>query len=200
MEYTLPELPYEKSALQPFLSEHAVDIHYEKHHRGYVNKLNKALSNQQHYEGLSLEELICQTPLNSSIFNVAAQTWNHTFFWHSISPDTDHQLSELSPLAREIKETFGSLEKMLEQFKDVGKSQFGSGWVWLVKNQKNTLEICSTANAESVLRDNKQPLLICDVWEHAYYIDYRNDRASYLEAFVKRINWKFVENNFNEKT
>lgn len=197
MKHKLPKLPYQKSALLPFLSEQAVDIHYEKHHRGYVNKLNKALADQQQYGELSLEELICQTPLNDSIFNAAAQTWNHTFFWRSVSPNTDNQIRETSPLGRQIDETFGSLDKMLDQFKKTGLSQFGSGWVWLVKNQDNALEICSTPNAESVLRDNKQPLLICDVWEHAYYIDYQNDQAGYLEAFFKRIDWEFVENNFN---
>lgn len=197
MKHKLPELPYSKSALQPFLSEKAVDIHYEKHHRGYVNKLNKALTDQQKYDNLSLEQLICQTPLNSGIFNAASQTSNHTFFWRSICPTSDQQCLATTPFARQIDKTFGSLDKMLDQFKETGLSQFGSGWVWLVKNQENMLEICSTPNAESVFRNNKNPLLICDVWEHAYYIDYQNDRAAYLEAFFKHIDWTFVENNFN---
>tara|TARA_R110002124_G_scaffold183145_1_gene350531 strand:+ start:17257 stop:17853 length:597 start_codon:yes stop_codon:yes gene_type:complete len=198
MEHKLPELPYSKSALQPFLSEKAVDIHYEKHHRGYVNKLNEALTEHPQYQEITLEELICQAPLNDSIFNFASQIWNHTFFWHSLTSD-DSQLASGSPLAKKIISTFGTLEDMLDQFAKVGMSQFGSGWVWLVKDPRGVLEICSTSNAESVIRNNKQPLLICDVWEHAYYIDYQNDRAGYLKAFFKCINWDFVENNFNKQ-
>lgn len=197
MEHKLPDLPYSISALEPFLSEQAVKIHYQKHHQGYVKKLNQALADQQQYQGLSLEDLICKVALNSDIFNAAAQTWNHTFFWQSLSPDSDNDLSGDTALAKQINNTFGSMDEMLKQFKQTGKSQFGSGWVWLIKNKQDELEICSTSNAESVLRDNQKPLLICDVWEHAYYIDYQNDRAAYLDAFCNRINWAFVESNFN---
>lgn len=197
MKHTLPKLPYLKTALQPFLSEEAVTVHYEKHHRTYVNKLNKALEGEQKYKDLSLEELISQAPLNGGIFNAASQTWNHTFFWQSVSPNSGHHVLEKSALSKQINDTFGSCEKMLDKFKETALSQFGSGWAWLFKNKTNALDICSTSNAESIIRDNKQPLLICDVWEHAYYIDYQNDRAGYLDAFFDHIDWQFVENNYN---
>lgn len=195
MEHTLPSLPYDKSALKPFLSERAVEIHYEKHHRGYMKKLNKALEDTPEYDKLSLEELICQAPLNGKVFNSASQLWNHTFFWRSVRPEVDKSFAEKSVLARKIDQEFGSLDTMFDQFIRAGMSQFGSGWVWLVQERSGKLEVCSTSNAESVLRDNKQPLLVCDVWEHAYYIDYQNDREAYLKAFIKHINWDFVEDN-----
>ena len=197
MEHTLPELPYGKNQLDPFLTEEAVEIHYEKHHRGYVNKLNEALKDKPDYQSLSLEELICQVPVNSGIFNSAAQIWNHTFFWSCMAPETGRQTECTGELKDAIDKQFGSVSAMLEEFIETGMGQFGSGWVWLVKKPDQSLAVRSTANAECVLTDNDVPLIVCDVWEHAYYVDFRNERKRFLDGFTDFINWEFVEKNFS---
>ena len=193
MKHKLPELPYDLDALEPLISRETLDYHYNKHHAGYVNKLN-GLINDSDYEELSLEEIIHESKQGSNIFNNAAQIWNHTFYWHSMMPDV--QTKPGKKLIEKIDRDFGSLDNLKEKFLNAAKGQFGSGWAWLVRNRDGSLGLETTGNADTVIRQNKQPLLVCDVWEHAYYIDYRNNRPEYLEQFWKLINWEFVEKNY----
>lgn len=191
MPITLPELPYPKTALTPHISEETLNYHYGKHHQAYVNKLNGLLENNSEFAKASLEEMIKNS--SGAIFNNAAQVWNHTFYWNSLSPTGGNNPSQET--ADALEKAFGSVEKFKEQFTACALGQFGSGWAWLVKNANGKLEIQSTGNANNPLQQGNTPILTCDVWEHAYYIDYRNARPSYLSAFWNIVNWDFVTKN-----
>jgi len=192
MTFTLPSLPYAKDALAPHISVETIEYHYGKHHQTCVNNLNQLIPNTE-FANKTLEEII-QTA-TGGIFNNAAQIWNHTFYWNCLSPNSKPSAQLINLLAK----NFGSAEKFKEEFTKAALSLFGSGWVWLVKNPDNTLAITSLSNAGNPLTTKQTPLLTCDIWEHAYYIDYRNARAKYLEAFWQIVNWEFVEKIFNSK-
>jgi Fe-Mn family superoxide dismutase len=191
MAYELPALPYEKDALVPHLSVETIDFHYGKHHQTYVTNLNNLVPGTE-FDGLSLEDIIKKS--SGGIFNNAAQIWNHTFYWNSLSPNGGGEPT--GGLANAINRTFGSFQEFKEAFTKCAVTTFGSGWAWLVKNPDGSLELVSTSNAGCPLTDGKVPLLTCDVWEHAYYIDYRNARPAYLEAFWALVNWEFATANY----
>lgn len=192
MTHTLPELPYARDALEPHISAETLEYHYGKHHATYVANLNKMIADTEFAE-LSLEEII--TKSSGGIFNNAAQIWNHTFYWNCLSPSGGGEPADVG-LAQAINQAFGSLDAFKEKFTASAIGNFGSGWTWLVRAADGGLEISNTSNAATPLSDNKQPLLTCDVWEHAYYIDYRNARPKYVEAFWNLVNWDFVAGNF----
>lgn len=194
MAFELPNLPYDMSALEPYISEETLEYHYGKHHRAYVNKLNE-LTRDTEYANLSLEEVIKQSK-SGPIFNNAAQVWNHTFYWHCMCQNGGGEPK--GDLADAIKKSFGSFEDFKTKFNQAATGQFGSGWAWLVKNADGSLEIFSTSNANTPMTENKKAILTCDVWEHAYYIDTRNDRAKYVENFWHVVNWDFVAERFFE--
>ena len=190
MSISLPELPYNKNALAPHISEETLNYHYGKHHLAYVNKLNPLIENSS-FAKASLEDMIKES--KGAIFNNAAQVWNHTFYWNSLSPQGGGAPSkEVSDI---LVNSFGSVENFKEQFTTCALGQFGSGWAWLVKTLEDKIEILSTGNAENPLQQGNIPLLTCDVWEHAYYIDYRNARPTYLKAFWEIVNWNFINKN-----
>ncbi len=191
MEHKLPELPYAMNALAPTISQETLEYHYGKHHKAYVTNLNNLIKGTE-FENASLEEIIKKS--SGGLFNNAAQVWNHTFYWNSLSPSGGGKPS--GTLADAINAEFGSLDAFKEKFSTSAATNFGSGWTWLVKNQSGSLEIVNTSNAGCPLTDDKIPLLTCDVWEHAYYIDYRNVRPKYIEAFWSLVNWDFVASNF----
>jgi Fe-Mn family superoxide dismutase len=192
MTFTLPELPYKKNALAPYLSEETLEYHYGKHHQAYVTNLNNLTANSD-LQKKSLEELI-RTQAPGPIFNNAAQVWNHTFYWNSMSPNGGGEPK--GALADAINDTFGSFEQFKEQFTKTAVSHFASGWGWLCKDKNGKLVIESTANAGCPLKEGSTPLLTCDVWEHAYYIDYRNLRQKFVEGFFTVANWDFASKNF----
>ncbi|MCW5588596.1 MAG: superoxide dismutase [Fe] [Legionellales bacterium] len=194
MAFELPPLPYPMNALEPHLSKETLEYHYGKHHQAYVNNLNNLIPSTN-YEGLTLEEIIMKS--TGGVFNNAAQIWNHTFFWHCLTPEGKGKPS--GALLEAINKTFGSFEKFQESFNKTAIGTFGSGWAWLVKNKQGSLELISTSNAGTPMTEHKKALLTCDVWEHAYYIDYRNARPKYVETFWKLVNWDFVEKNFAEE-
>lgn len=190
--HELPKLPYSLDALQPIISKETLEFHYGKHHKTYINNLNKLIIGTE-FEQMSLEEIIKQS--SGGIFNNAAQVWNHSFYWHCLSPNKTEASQKL---ATAINQSFSSFDEFKQKFTAATISNFGSGWTWLVKDRDSEkLSIMSTSNADTPVRDNTfQPLLTIDVWEHAYYIDYRNDRAKYINNFYNIINWKFVSDNF----
>jgi len=190
MEHKLPELPYSKGVLAPHISEETIEYHYGKHHQAYVDNLNKLVTGTE-FENASLEEIIQKA--TGGTFNNAAQVWNHSFYWNCLSPKGGGQPA--GELAAALDKNFGSFDKFKEQFASAGMTKFGSGWAWLVKNKDGSLAIEATSNADNPMKDGKKPLLTCDVWEHAYYIDYRNARAKYIEAFWNIVNWDFVATN-----
>lgn len=191
MTFTLPPLPYAMDALAPAISKETLEYHYGKHHNAYVVNLNKLVAGTE-YETLSLEDIICRA--TGPVFNNAAQVWNHTFYWHCLSPNGGGEPE--GALAAAITSTFGSFEAFREQFTQKAIATFGSGWAWLVQNADGSLEITSTSNAGTPMTSGQTALLTCDVWEHAYYIDYRNARPDYISAFWSRVNWDFVAANF----
>ena len=191
MAIELPPLPYELNALEPHISRETLEYHYGKHHQAYVTNLNNLLPNSG-FESLSLEEIIQKS--SGAIFNNAAQVWNHTFYWHCLSPNGGNEPT--GALAQALEKAFGSFAAFQEQFTKTAIGTFGSGWAWLVRDAQGKLEIVSTSNASLPMTDNKKALLTCDVWEHAYYIDYRNARPKYLETFWKLVNWEFVAKNW----
>ena len=191
MTYELPALPYAKDALAPVISAETIDYHYGKHHQAYVTNLNNLVPGTEH-EGKSLEELIHST--SGGLFNNAAQVWNHTFYWNGLSPDGGGDPS--GAVGDAIVEAFSSFDAFKEQFIKSAIGNFGSGWTWLVKNADGGLEIVNTDDAETPLTDGKTPLLTIDVWEHAYYIDYRNARPKYLDEIWKIVNWDFAAANY----
>ena len=192
MAIELPALPYAKNGLVPHISEETLEYHYGKHHQTYVTNLNNLISGTE-FEGLSLEEIIVKS--SGPIFNNAAQVWNHTFYWNSLSPNGGGEPT--GALANVINRSFGSFAQFKEEFTKCAVTTFGSGWAWLVKNADGSLALVSTSNAGCPLTTGQTPLLTCDVWEHAYYIDYRNARPAYLEAFWALVNWDFAEVNYS---
>lgn len=190
--FVLPDLPFDKSAFAPHFTAETFDYHHGKHHQTYVTNLNNLLEGKPELASKSLEEIILLSAKdNPAIFNNAAQIWNHTFFWHSITPNGGGNPS--GPVMEKITRDFGSFEDFKSQFKQAAVSQFGSGWAWLVLHNEK-LEIVKTGNAETPITRGLQPVLACDVWEHAYYIDYRNKRPDYVTTFIDHmINWKHVE-------
>ncbi|HJD57825.1 MAG TPA: superoxide dismutase [Rickettsia endosymbiont of Ceroptres masudai] len=193
--FILPDLPYDKESFKPHFTPETFDYHHGKHHNAYVQNLNNLLTDKEELQKKDLEEIIEWSSQNSNaaIFNNAAQIWNHTFFWHSIKPQGGGKPS--GKILEQINKDFGSFEGFCEQFKQEAVGQFGSGWAWFVYHD-NKLQIIKTANAGTPIANGMKPLLACDVWEHAYYIDYRNKRPDYVDIFIKHmINWKFVEDN-----
>jgi len=190
MAFELPKLPYPNDALAPHVSSETIDFHYGKHHQAYVNNLNALIAGTD-WEGKSLEEII--TTADGGIFNNAAQVWNHSFYWNCLNPNGGGEPS--GELASAIADGFGDFKSFREQFTKAAATRFGSGWAWLVRTPAGDLSVNSTANAGNPLRDGVTPLLTCDVWEHAYYIDYRNARPSYIDAFWQLVNWDFVAAN-----
>lgn len=191
MEHKLPPLPYAKDALVPHMSEETLEFHYGKHHQTYVTKLNELIVGTE-FEQLTLEEIIKKS--SGPIFNNAAQIWNHTFFWHSLSPNGGGEPG--GALGEAINKKWGSYDKFKETFAQTALTLFGSGWTWLVKRSDGTLDLLQTSNAATPLTGDTTPLLTLDVWEHAYYIDYRNARPKFVDAFWKIVNWRFAEENF----
>ena len=191
MAFELPPLPYAKDALAPTISEETLEFHYGKHHNTYVVNLNKLVEGTE-FADMSLEEVVMKS--SGGMFNNAAQIWNHTFYWNSMSPNGGGEPT--GDLANAINEAFGSFEEFKTQFAQSAATNFGSGWTWLVKNKDGKLEIFNTSNAGCPLTEGLTPLMTVDVWEHAYYIDYRNARPAYLEAFWKLVNWEFAAKNF----
>jgi Fe-Mn family superoxide dismutase len=191
MAFELPPLPYAQNALEPTISAETLEYHYGKHHQTYVNNLNNLVPGTE-FEGLSLEEIV--TKSSGGIFNNAAQVWNHTFYWNCMTPNGKDAVS--GDLAAAIDSTFGSFDAFKDALSKSAATNFGSGWTWLVKNADGSIEIVNTSNAGCPLTTGQTPLLTVDVWEHAYYIDYRNARPKYLEAFWGLVNWDFVEANF----
>lgn len=191
MAISIPELPYSKSALEPHISKETLEYHYGKHHKTYVDKLNELIKGTE-FEKMTLEEIVKKS--SEKIFNNAAQAWNHDFYWHCLAPRGGGEPT--GKVADAITKNFGSFAKFKEEFTNTAINTFGSGWAWLVKKSDGSLAIESTPNAKTPLTEsNKTPLLTCDVWEHAYYIDYRNVRPEYLKAFWHLVNWEFVEKN-----
>lgn len=191
MEHQLPELPYAKDALAPHISAETLEYHYGKHHATYVTKLNAALPGTE-YADMSLEDIIVKAPAGG-LFNNAAQVWNHTFYWNSLSPKGGKDPA--GDLATAINSAFGSVADFKQKFNDTAVANFGSGWTWLVAGKDGKLQIVNTDDAKNPLQQGLKPLLTCDVWEHAYYIDYRNARPKYLEAFWNIVNWDFAARN-----
>ncbi|MFK8066758.1 MAG: superoxide dismutase [Gammaproteobacteria bacterium] len=191
MEHVLPALPYAKDALAPHISVETLDFHYGKHHATYVTKLNGLIEGTE-YSDASLEEIITKGQAGP-VFNNAAQIWNHTFYWNSMSPDGGGEPT--GDLLEGINKAFGNVEAFKEEFSNSAINNFGSGWTWLVKKSDGSLVIVNTSNAACPLTDGDTPLLTCDVWEHAYYIDYRNVRPDYLKAFWALVNWDFAASN-----
>ena len=188
MTFELPKLPYDMDALEPQISKETLEYHYGKHHQAYVNNLNKLVADTAD-ENKSLEEIM--TSATGGLFNNAAQVWNHTFYWNCLKPNGGGEPT--GKLLELITKACGSFSAFKEKFSETAAKHFGSGWVWLVQNSDDSLEIVSTGNAANPLTEKKTPLLTCDVWEHAYYIDYRNARPKYIEAFWNLVNWDFVE-------
>ena len=191
MTHALPALPYAMDALAPTLSKETLEYHYGKHHQAYVTNLNNLIPGTE-FESMSLEDIVMKS--SGGIFNNAAQVWNHTFYWNCLSPNGGGAPS--GALAAAIDAKFGSFEEFKKQFNQAGATNFGSGWTWLVKNADGSLEIFNTSNAGTPMTSGKQALLTLDVWEHAYYIDYRNMRPKYLETMWNIVNWDFVAANF----
>lgn len=189
MSIQLMELPYKKTELSPYISEQTLEYHYGKHHKGYVDKLNAQIENTE-WKKAGLEEIVKSS--SGGVFNNAAQVWNHNFYWNSITPSGGGSPS--GSLAKAIEKSFISLEKFKEEFASKALSQFGSGWAWLVLS-RDELKVVSTANAGTPLISSDKPLLTWDVWEHAYYLDYKNARAKYIEAFWQLVNWNFALRN-----
>jgi len=192
MAFQLPELPYAKNALEPHISAETLEYHHGKHHNTYVTNLNNLVPGTE-FEGKSLEEIIKAAPAGG-VFNNAAQIWNHSFYWNCLSPNGGG--APAGDLAAAIDKAFGSFDAFKEKFSTSAATNFGSGWTWLVKSADGSVEIVNTSNAGCPLTDGKTPLLTCDVWEHAYYIDYRNARPKYVEAFWNLVNWDFAASNF----
>jgi superoxide dismutase, Fe-Mn family len=191
MQHQLPQLPYSLNALEPHMSAETLEFHHGKHHKAYVDKLNELIRNTEQ-EHMELEEIVRTAP-QGPMFNNAAQAWNHTFFWQCLSPDGGRAEGEL---ARAIDGSFGSFDAFKSKFTKTAVELFGSGWAWLVRGSDGSLSIEPMSNAGTPIAHGKHALLTCDVWEHAYYIDYRNARPKFLEAFWKIVNWEFVAQNF----
>ncbi|MBC7754874.1 MAG: superoxide dismutase [Moraxellaceae bacterium] len=195
--FKLPTLPYAKTALAPFLNEEQMSFHFDKHHKAYIDNLNKFIETDSSLKGKSIEEIVLSS--TGGIFNNAAQAWNHTFYWLNMAPagQTSQPSAEL---AAAITKDFGSIDELKAKFIDGGVKTFGSGWMWLCTDAAGKLSLVSTSNAAVPFTNNgPTPIMTADVWEHAYYVDYRNLRLKYLETFWNHINWTFVSENFATK-
>ncbi len=190
MKHELPPLPYPADALAPHISRETLEFHHGKHHKAYIDKLNELIAGRE-FEHSTLEEIV--RGASGELFNNAAQAWNHTFYWQCLSPRGGGEPD--AGLARELKSAFSSVAGFKEKFSKAAEKNFGSGWTWLVRKENGELAIVSTSNAETPLRRGRTPLLTCDVWEHAYYIDYRNARNQYVAAFWNIVSWDFVAQN-----
>lgn len=190
MSIKLPDLPFDPGSLDPYISEETIEYHYGKHHKAYVDKLNKAIVDTPN-DDKKIEDIVCSS--SGGIFNNAAQVWNHTFYWNCLSPDGGGEPKD--NLLEKIKTNFGSFDEFKTLFTNTAATKFGSGWAWLVKDNQGKLKVTSTPDAQTPITGDDIPLLTCDVWEHAYYIDYRNARPKYIDAFWGLVNWKFVESN-----
>ena len=191
MEHALPALPYAMDALAPHISKETLEFHYGKHHQTYVTNLNNLIKGTE-FESSSLEDIVKRS--SGGVFNNAAQVWNHTFYWNGLSPKGGGQPS--GPLASAINAKWGGFDAFKEAFTKSAIGNFGSGWTWLVKKTDGSLDIVNTSNAATPLTTTDKPLLTCDVWEHAYYVDYRNKRPDYMNAFWALVNWEFASANF----
>jgi Fe-Mn family superoxide dismutase len=195
--FKLPQLPYAKTGLAPFLNEEQMTFHYDKHHNAYIVNLNKFIETDPSLKGKSLEEIVLSS--TGGIFNNAAQIWNHTFFWFGMSP-AGQGGQPSAELSAQITKDFGSMDELKAKFVDGGMKTFGSGWIWLCVDTSGKLSLVSTSNAAVPFTNNGPvPVLTADVWEHAYYVDYRNLRQKYLETFWNHVNWNFVNENFASK-
>lgn len=192
MSITLPELPYSMDGLQPHISKETLEFHYGKHHQAYVNNLNKLIEGTD-FASMKLEDIICKS--EGGIFNNAAQVFNHSFYWNCLSPNGGGEAT--GPLAEAINRDFGSFSSFKEQFSKAAATLFGSGWAWLVKDGSGQLSIVQTTNADCPLTEGLIPIMTCDVWEHAYYVDYRNARPKYVESFWNLVNWDFCNQQFS---
>lgn len=192
MEHKLPELPYALDALAPHISKETLEFHYGKHHQTYITNLNNLIKGTE-FENSSLEEIVKKS--SGGIFNNAAQVWNHTFYWFSLAPKAGG--TPTGALLDAINKKWGSFEEFKKAFNTCAAGTFGSGWAWLVKNQDGSLDLLSTSNAATPLTGNQTALLTCDVWEHAYYIDYRNSRPNYLDGYWQLVNWNAVSDRFS---
>ncbi|QDK42121.1 superoxide dismutase [Fe] [Bacteriovorax stolpii] len=190
MSFTLPELPYAKTALAPHMSEETLNYHYGKHHNAYVTNLNNLIKETK-FEKMTLEEIILSS--EGPVFNNAAQIWNHTFFWNSLSPNGGGEAT--GKVAELITKKWGSFEAFKEAFTKSAVSNFGAGWTWLALNKAGELEVVNTSNAQTPITTGHKPLITVDIWEHAYYIDYRNERPKFINAFWALVNWDFANKN-----
>lgn len=195
MKFELPHLPYDKKALEPDISEKTLEFHHYKHHNAYVTNLNNLIQGTK-FENSSLETIIREA--DGAIFNNAAQTWNHTFYFECLKPKGNSSLPK-GEFANAINANFGTFKELEDKFTKAAISLFGSGWVWLVKNPNGSLEILQESNAGNPIRKGLKPILTCDVWEHAYYLDYQNRRPDYVNAFWNLVNWELVEERFFTK-
>jgi superoxide dismutase, Fe-Mn family len=191
VQHQLPPLPYEKNALEPHISAETLEFHYGKHHQTYVTNLNRLIQDTE-FADASLEDIVRRS--SGGIFNNAAQTWNHTFFWHSLSPQGGKPQGEL---LKAIEGAFGSYDAFKDKFSAAAAAVFGSGWAWLVKGRDGAVAIETTSNAHTPLTSDAKPLLTLDVWEHAYYIDYRNRRPDFIAAYWNVVNWDFAAKNYS---
>ena len=187
MPYELPQLPYDMDALQPYISKETLEYHYGKHHAAYVNNLNKLVEGTE-FAGASLEDIVKKA--SGGIFNNGAQVWNHTFYWNCMSPEGNREPS--GALLNAIKSDFGSFEEFKDKFSVAAATLFGAGWAWLVKTDAGKLEIVQESNAGNPLTKGLEPIMTCDVWEHAYYIDKRNRRPAYIDDFWKLVDWETI--------
>ena len=190
MAIELPPLPYDRTALEPVISGETLDYHHGKHHKAYVDNLNKLIAGTE-FESMDLVEIIRKS--QGGMFNNAAQVWNHTFYWNCMKPASAGASEPQGKLADAIAKAFGDFAKFKEQFADLAVKTFGSGWAWLVQRPDGALALVSTSNANTPLTSEDTALLTCDVWEHAYYIDYRNARPKYVESWWQLVNWDFVQ-------
>jgi Fe-Mn family superoxide dismutase len=191
MEHKLPALPYAMDALHPHISKETLEFHYGKHHQAYVTNLNNLIKGTE-FENASLEDITRKA--TGGIFNNAAQVWNHTFYWNCLAPKAGG--APIGALAAAIDKKWGSIAAFKEAFSKSAVGNFGSGWTWLVKKADGSIDIVNTSNAATPLTGTDKPLLTCDVWEHAYYVDYRNARPKYVESYWNLVNWDFVAKNF----
>ncbi len=193
MALKLPKLPYARDALEPHMSSETLDYHYGKHHKTYVATANELIAGTE-FERMGLEDIVRKS--SGKLFNNAAQVWNHNFFWNCLTPESAAPGKKLAPA---LSKQFGSLDGFREQFSEAALDTFGSGWTWLVKDAAGALAIVSTQGAGNPLVAGQTPLLTCDVWEHAYYLDYKNVRKDYLQHYWSLVNWGFVESNLEPK-
>ncbi|MBS3092627.1 superoxide dismutase [Candidatus Pacearchaeota archaeon] len=202
MTFTLAKLPYEYDALEPFIDAKTMELHHTKHHQTYVDKLNAAVKGTE-FENMEINEILknidnIPSSIKTAVINHGGGHSNHSLFWQILSPAAETQEKPEGILLEEIEAQFGSFDKFKEQFSNAAINRFGSGWAWLVINENKELEIISTSNQDSPLMDNKTPILCLDVWEHAYYLKYQNKRADYIQAWWNIVNWKKVEELYNE--